>query len=326
MMQVARHVGRQFYFMAAYHVFNARGGLDGWVMQRLGAFSIDREGVDRRAMRTASELLGAGKCLVLFPEGEVYRLNERLTPILEGPAFIAAAAQRAADDAGGGRRVWVVPAAIQYSQSRDVSAELDAAMTRLETRMFWSKPPAGATTHQRIVRFGEMLLTLKEKEKLGRSAEDEADLPTRIARLIETLLARHESEYVTKSTSADTVPLRVKAVRRCLLDIWTDEAADPAARRRAGDALDDVQLVLQLFSYPGDYVVQRPTPERMAETIEKFEQDVFGRVRPIGRRRARVLLGEPIDMAHELRSSNRRTVVADVTERLEQSIDRLVRR
>jgi hypothetical protein len=219
-----------------------------------------------------------------------------------------------------------VPTAIHYAQSRDIGSELATAMTRLETRMFWSRPPAGAALHDRIVRFGEMLLTLKEKEKLGRSCEGEADLPTRIARLIESLLARHEQEYIQKSPAADSVPLRVKALRRCLLDRWTDEAADPAARRSAGDAIDDVQLVLQLFSYPGDYVAQRPTPERMAETIEKFEQDVFGRMRPIGRRRAKVVLGDPIDMAGQVRSGNRRTMVADLTERLERTIEQLVRR
>ena len=51
MMQVGKQLGRQMYFMAAWQVFLAHHGIDGWVMQRFGAFSVDREGCDRRAMR-----------------------------------------------------------------------------------------------------------------------------------------------------------------------------------------------------------------------------------------------------------------------------------
>src|SRR5438105_9010838 len=94
MMEVGRQLRRPFYFMAAWQIFRMHWGIDGWVMQRMGAFSVDREGCDRRAMRQAVELLTTGQCLVIFPEGEIYRLNDRLTPLLEGVAFMALSAQR----------------------------------------------------------------------------------------------------------------------------------------------------------------------------------------------------------------------------------------
>src|SRR5262245_57033886 len=50
MMDVGRQLHRQLYFMAAWQVFLAHRGIDGFVMQRFGAFSVDREGCDRRAM------------------------------------------------------------------------------------------------------------------------------------------------------------------------------------------------------------------------------------------------------------------------------------
>src|SRR4051812_45422433 len=53
MMHVGKMLGRQLYFMAAWQVFLAHKGIDGFVMQRMGAFSVDREGCDRRAMRQA---------------------------------------------------------------------------------------------------------------------------------------------------------------------------------------------------------------------------------------------------------------------------------
>jgi 1-acyl-sn-glycerol-3-phosphate acyltransferase len=87
---LAQH-GRRFYTMAAWHGFRGHGGLDGWLLQRMGVFSVDREGCDRRAIRQATELLAGGEGLIIFPEGEIYHLNERLTPLREGVAFMVSA-------------------------------------------------------------------------------------------------------------------------------------------------------------------------------------------------------------------------------------------
>jgi 1-acyl-sn-glycerol-3-phosphate acyltransferase len=319
MMEVARRTGRRCAFMAAWQIFRAHRGIDGWVLQRMGAFSIDREGCDRRAINQAVELLTSGHGLVVFPEGEVYHLNDRLTPLLEGVAFMALTAQRQLEQAGNGRRTWILPIAIRYRYIADIRPQLGAALQRLETRMLL-KPPSGATLQDRIVRYGEILLTIKEKEKLGHSRETEGDLPSRIHHLAEALLARLENEHLKKSPSAETIPLRVKALRRCLLEPWMDEKTRPEQRRQFREALDDVQLVLQLYSYPGDYLTEKPSLERMAETIEKFEEDLDGFARPKGLRRARVLFGEPIDLKDQLAGGKLRAVAVNVTNRLEESL------
>src|SRR5437868_6999677 len=125
MMHVGQAMGRQLYFMAAWQVFLAHHGIDGWVMQRFGAFSVDREGCDRRAMRQAMDLLTAGQALVVFPEGEIYHTNERLTPLREGVAFMAVTAQRDLEksqkDGAPSRQVWVIPAAIRYAYEQDIT-------------------------------------------------------------------------------------------------------------------------------------------------------------------------------------------------------------
>jgi len=91
--------------------------------------------------------------------------------------------------------------------------------------------------------------------------------------------------------------VRVKTLRRHLIEQMCDDKCDDSARRAAHDDLADLHLVLQLYSYPGDYVTAKPTVERMAETIEKFEEDVYDDyAKPKGARRATVTLGEPIDL------------------------------
>ena len=58
--------------MAAYDVF-ARNKFASWFMQRIGAFSVDREGSDRKAMKCAAQILEEGQYpLVIFPEGNVF--------------------------------------------------------------------------------------------------------------------------------------------------------------------------------------------------------------------------------------------------------------
>jgi len=121
-----------------------------------------------------------------------------------------------------------------------------------------------------------------------------------------------------------TVPLRVKALRRRLLGHWTDATADAQRRRAARDALDDVQLALQLYSYPGDYIAENPTPERMAETVEKFEEDVYGRARSLAPRRARVLFGDPMAIKQPGSTARSPALIAELTDRLELTIQELM--
>jgi hypothetical protein len=55
---------------------------------------------------------------------------------------------------------------------------------------------------------------------------------TRISLLIDALLSRHEQKLFEKSSSASNVPLRVKALRRRLLAMGTDDQADEETCRR----------------------------------------------------------------------------------------------
>jgi len=270
------------------------------------------------------DLLTHGSTLVVFPEGEVYRLNDRITPLLEGVAFMALTAQRELSKAAAGSQAWILPAAIRYRYVDDIREQLAQAMNRLEERILW-KPRPELPLHERIVSYGEALLTIKEKEKFGHSFETRGSLPERIANFIAALLERLETEHLKNSPSAKTVPLRVKALRRHLLETWMDETAQPEARKKVRDALDDVQLALQIYSYPGDYVDEKPSVERMAETIEKFEEDIQGQTRPKGRRRARVILGEPINLSQEISRGRTRATAGDVTDGLEQAIQELMR-
>jgi len=146
--------------------------------------------------------------------------------------------------------------------------------------------------------------------------------------LINAILDRHERAWLDKPAAADpadSVSLRVKTLRQHLLARWAAEDCDDAQRSKAREALDDVQLVMQLYSYPGDYVSEKPTLERMAETVEKFEEDLEGGlVRPKGKRAARVILGQPLDVSAETANLRPRTAATELTAKLERTIKSLM--
>ncbi|MEQ1839924.1 MAG: lysophospholipid acyltransferase family protein, partial [Verrucomicrobiales bacterium] len=109
--ELHRNLGLPSCFMAAYDVF-LRGRFTAWSMQKLGNFSIDRESGDRKAMTAAINTLTTGEfALNIFPEGNVYLTNDRVTPFLDGTAFIALKAQQALED----NCVRIVPVSLKFT-------------------------------------------------------------------------------------------------------------------------------------------------------------------------------------------------------------------
>jgi hypothetical protein len=73
----------------------------------------------------------------------------------------------------------------------------------------------------------------------------------------------------------------------------------------------------------GDYVTEHPTIERMAETIDKFEEDFLGaptaRIR--GTRRATVTFGQPIVIQRHGKRASARSLTRALEHRVQQLLD-----
>lgn len=291
-------IGTSFYIMATWHVFHDQSWLARKILQWHGCFSVDREANDIGAFRFAVDLLEKRtEPLVVFPEGEVYHCNERVTPFREGAAAIAIAAARKAK-----RRIVCIPAAFSYRYVKDPTPELENLMGELEEAILWKRQP-GKRLEDRIYRFAEGLLALKEVEYFGHCHA--GTITERIFQLREHILEQVESSLGI-SKAATSIPERVKNARRVILEnldklssgecVATISSNETTSVEHLKSLLDDLFLVVQSFSYPGDYVLQRPSVERIAETLDKFEEDVLKRTTATirGERTVRVQLGEPI--------------------------------
>jgi 1-acyl-sn-glycerol-3-phosphate acyltransferase len=321
MFEVSRRLKTLFYYMAAYQIFQ---GKNRWVLPRIGVFPVDREGADLTAFKTGVNVLAEGKNpLVIFPEGEIYRLAERLTPIREGAAAVATTAAKKRGDAG--KTVWIVPVALKYRflDSHDPLPSLHELMNRLEGRFTWW-PQNHRPLVDRIYHYAEGILGLKEYEYLG--ASQQGGLRDRLTRLGDQILERIELRRAGK-TRQDTVPIRVKELRRACLDALADAKTTPDEAAAIRRELHDLFVTVQIFSYPGDYVRENPTLERVAETLAKFEEDFLDveMSPPRAPRRAIVRLGEPIDVRARLAAASKpRLAVGAITSELETALQALL--
>ncbi|MCX5797112.1 MAG: lysophospholipid acyltransferase family protein [Elusimicrobia bacterium] len=286
-------LGRKLFIMASWHLF-MQGRVMAWLLPRLGAFSVYREGLDSASLKEAIAILrDARGPLIVFPEGLVSRANEQLQRLNDGVAFMARSAARQGEKSG--RRIVIHPVALRYDYGGDLLKTADEMLSGIEARLTWSRK-ANASLRERIIAVGEALLALKELEYL--KAPQPGALEERQARLIDAILAPLEAEWTVAKKDAD-VPNRVRALRSAILPEMAEGSIDEAERARRWGQLADLYLAQQLCLYPPDYVARRPTAERIIETLERFEEDLTDACAVHGPLSVRVRVGPAIEVPAE---------------------------
>jgi len=272
---LARKVHAHLYAMASWHLF-MQGRFTTFMIRRMGAFSVYREGMDKKAISTAIGILEqARRPLIIFPEGAVSRHNDVLMPLMDGTAMIARTAAKRREKNGTGAVV-VHPIALRYYFRSDLEAILSPVLNDIETRLTWH-PQVGGPLMPRMRRIGEALLSLKEIEYFG--AARQGDRYQRVADLIDHLLVPLEQEWSVPPANGSVVA-RVKNLRSAILPDMVGGDLCEAERERRWKQLADCYLAQQMSHYPRDYVRrENNVPERVLETVERFEEDLTDRTR-----------------------------------------------
>jgi 1-acyl-sn-glycerol-3-phosphate acyltransferase len=279
--------------MASWHVFKA-DRFSSLIARRLGAFSVYREGMDRQALNTAIEILEhANRPLVIYPEGVITRTNDRLGVLMEGTAFIArSAAKRRAKQTPPGKVV-IHPVAMRYEFYGDIDATLSPVLTEIEHRLSW-RPQQQLSLIDRIRKLGTALLTLKEVEYLGEPQT--GSIYKRLKRLIDQLLVPLEQEWLKGQSPGDVVA-RVKSLRSAILPDMVKADLPEAERERRWQQLEQVYLAQSLSFYPRNYVMPNSPPERLLETVERFEENLTDKTRIHGPMRLIIEVGDAIEVS-----------------------------
>lgn len=323
--QLMTELHRQFdapsCFMAAYDVF-LRGKLQAWAMQRNGAFSVDREGSDRKAMSAAMDILKEGRyALTIFPEGNVYMMNDRITPFLDGASFLALKAQK---DLGAEKPIHVVPVSIKLTHLTDVRTKvrqkLDELAAAVKVEVNHDSDPV-----EELIRVGRLLLlkNLRQRGFLSREEEIGGDhLWEDVQGAAERIIAGLEEKIDLPFKPSDSLVDRIRRIRSKIHQVRTDPDQE-TEHRVASSWSDEAILALRILSYSDPYVSEKPTLDRFAETVEKLSEDHYSRWdRPIGDRRATMKIGEPVDLSERLEAFGKkaRGAVNQLTCDLEASV------
>ena len=294
-MELAARHGMRAIFMAAREIFEVSPTAS-WALQSMGVFSVDRDGPDLSAIKTAITLLETGADpLVIFPEGEIYHHHRRLDPLNEGVASILL---KVAARLPVKKSAFLVPVGLRFFHDPAVESTFRERLSRLEDRIGWTPKPL-MPVDARILRLGTGILALKETEYLGHSGT--GSVHERLFLLCESLLTLVEARY-PRDAKAVTPPERVRAlryrIRRRLLD--AEKPPSPTDKEILLDDLDRVFTALQAHSYIGDYLLADPTLDRRAETLLKLEEDLLGFPTYPVARTARVTAAEPIPVSEML--------------------------
>jgi len=300
LIEAGRRSGWYPHIMTAWQVFMMYHRLGRWFLQKHGCFSINREGNDTQAFRQSISVLTSGSHpLLIYPEGDIYHCNDRVMPFREGAAAIALLASKKKQ-----RPIVILPCAMKCFYSTDPTLELHAVMNRLEERIGW-RPAPERSLLDRIYRFGNGFLASKEVEYLGVSRN--GTIRERLTYLANAVLTQIRERHHLPVQGKDLTE-RIRFVRIHLISLMgklqtpgenidIDNRSSPTLPQLHID-MQDLFFVTQLSSYHGDYSAENPTIERMAETIDKFEEDVFSLQAPTprGKRIALVHFGTPIEL------------------------------
>lgn len=294
MGHVAREAPCLFYVMASSHLFH-----QSWAQRQMlrmaGAFSVNREGLDRQAVDYAISVLEkAERPLLIFPEGTTSRTNDTLMSFMDGPSFIARSAAKRRQKQGG--KVVVHPIAIRYLFQGDIHRTCCEVLSDIESKLTW-RPNDQLPLVKRLIKVGSALLTLKELQYDARP-EPGVSLRQRQNEMVDRLLAPLEEEWLG-SKKEGGVAIRVKSLRMKIFPTLQSSELTVDQRKTRWKMMEDTYLAQQIDCYPENYLTEFPSIERVLETTEKLEEDLTDRCRVHGKMRVIIDVGPAIEVNTE---------------------------
>jgi len=318
MFDVQRRLNLKASTMAAYDVF-LRGALQAWFMQCIGCFSVDRDGSDKLAMNCAVETLMEGKrALTIFPEGNVFLMNDRLSPFLGGAAFLGMRAQK---KLGADKPIYAIPISMKYTHLTDCREAMVDHLQMLESQLEIAPEAGDETLRRRMRRIGLQILTRNLRQRgFVEPPTANTDLPVLLNNCALEIITKLESKIAIEPKPDQTPIDRIRRIRATIHQTRIDDTQQ-MDHRVAHSWADEAILALRILSYSSDYLTESPTLDRHSETLEKLREDLAEKILPpIGPRKAVVQFGEPINLAEHLDAKNSRKTVTKLTASFEAAV------
>lgn len=309
-------VGHYFYYLASYHLFK-RSAFTRWFLNRMGGFSILREGSDREAIRASVSILSdAERPLVLFPEGTWFRQNDKLGPLQEGVGLIVRQAAKRSKNG-----VYVFPVAIKYWYLEDPQPIFAKRLAQLEKVLHWDSREHESWV-DRIARLSSGLLAVKEIEFFGEPQQ--GTLRERRDRFVGAVLDHLEAKYADHAPG--TLHLeRIRAVRQRVVQRMNETGKHDPMRTECYRQLNQLLICENIASHDQQYLASRPSYERIGEAIQRIEETLTDLDVPLAPMGVVVQFGEPLNAADFLgqRSGREDPFIKALSTRIQSQLDAL---
>ncbi|HEY9788917.1 MAG TPA: 1-acyl-sn-glycerol-3-phosphate acyltransferase [Candidatus Obscuribacterales bacterium] len=327
-LELSRRCAKRFILMCNREAFDEYSGLAGWALQRLGYFSVERGAHDTAAKDFAIDVLkNAQEVLVLFPEGEIYYLNENIQPFHSGGVEICMQAMIQNRQSRPDFSIFAVPMAIKYTYPQPIDRILDQRVQKMEHDL--SLTPSGATMQKRLHNIFQELL---KRQQLAHNLADGQPTPESATQLSlqvknarRAILEQVEQKYSELSSgNRPTIDQswQLGAKLRAMID---DGAENKTEIRRDLSALNEVA---HMVSWQPKYIVSNPSRDRMAEVVLKLERELYRIKRPrqLAKRHVHVRIADPIDLSKHLSEycADPHTVRHNLTQQLQETVQQMI--
>lgn len=299
--ELFRQFSKDFSLMCNREAFDEYLGLSGYVLQRLGYFSVERGDSDAPAKRFSIDTVQDGsKTLVIFPEGEIFYLNDIVQPLHTGTVEIGMQAVINKRKTDPDWTAYIIPTAFKYRYSQSMHKILEARVDKMEKRL--ANVMKGYALKQRLMAIqSELLKQQEDAHHVDAESKRFADLGERIAYVRREMLAKVEKKYKTsyrEQASTIDITFQISAHLRKQMA----ETKGPEHITEYTEDLATLKEVEQLVSWHPQYVEEKDSVERCAEMITKLERELYHIKRPhqLGKRDVFINIGTPIDLGQFL--------------------------
>lgn len=312
---------KRFNFLATRETLE---GPRGWLLNRIGAYSVIRGFPDRESIRMTRKLLAElDRKVVIFPEGQVYERNDTLLDFQGGVAQMAFWALDDLEKSGRPPELPLAPIAIRYRCHRKPDAIIARAMADLE-RTLAIEPKSSLGAYERLLRIGGVILARIEREE-GVKVDPAQPFTDRIPVVQNRALERVARAIGGKVDLAMPPADRLHSLYnqlRAWVGATSDEQSDYDEHRFrqrlqiAAPLFKDLLRLQNFIAITGTYVADEPTAERFLEVLNSFQHEVFGRIRHRAPFAASVRVAHPLALGERLADyrTRKREVVKQATD------------
>jgi 1-acyl-sn-glycerol-3-phosphate acyltransferase len=333
LFDIATALDEVFNFVAAREVFDWEHGFRGWLLRRVGVYSVIRGAADRDSFLMSKKILMAGKNrLVIFIEGEISRENETLIPFEPGVVQLACWAQEGLIKEAAKQKksqssacnnserqensvsstqpseappIYLAPIAIKYFYQPNCAGAIEDSLIALE-KAAGLPLDTGMNRYQRVRSIGEQILHVQE-ELHQIIALPGTSLADRVLAIKNRMLRKIELFLDLKPDPSESTLDRLRAIRNTmdhLIHIYDDPTEQTEYEQRTIDHLRktlsefylDLDRVVYFLTYNQGYLTEDASNERLIEMIRRLEREIYGEAKLLLPRVAVLKVGEVMDL------------------------------